>query len=210
MPLLNRRQEGQDIRTMARSPRVLIAGLVVVAAVGIYVTFSTMMKKSTTHPSTGTETNLYQESRAPGVPIAKRTTVHVYFVDKARPYLIAEERAIVPSDDPAQFGRNILDALIEGPEQELSPILPDTAGVNGLYVTPDGTAYVDLPESARTMYPGGSETELLTIYSIVNSLVLNIDSIEAVKMLIDGRESDTLAGHIDLRFPFRANVLMVR
>jgi len=41
-------------------------------------------------------------------------------------------------------------------------------------------------------------------------LILNIPEIDAVKILIDGRDAMTLAGHIDLRFPFKANMLLVR
>ena len=59
-------------------------------------------------------------------------------------------------------------------------------------------------------HPGGIGTEIMTIYSIVNSLVLNIPEIDAVKILIDGKESITLAGHIDLKFPLKADMLLIR
>jgi hypothetical protein len=45
---------------------------------------------------------------------------------------------------------------------------------------------------------------------MVNTLALNIPEIEAVKILIEGREAKTLAGHIDIRRPFRANMLMIK
>lgn len=195
---------------MASNPRVLIVGLLVITVVGVYAIFSMMMQKSPTHPPSRTENRLNQESSVADTPLPERTAVHLYFVDKGKSYLAAEERVLVQSDDPAQFGRSILETLIAGPEQGLAPTLPKAVGLNALYITPDGTAYVDLTESVSTMHPGGSETELLTIYSIVNSLVLNVDGIKMVKILIDGRESDTLAGHVDLRLPFNANMLMVR
>ena len=50
----------------------------------------------------------------------------------------------------------------------------------------------------------------MTIYSLVNSIVLNLPEVNAVKILIDGQEELTLAGHIDLRDPFTANMLMIR
>jgi hypothetical protein len=48
------------------------------------------------------------------------------------------------------------------------------------------------------------------VYSIVNSLILNVTDIEAVKILIEGQESITLAGHIDLQQPLKANMLLIR
>lgn len=195
---------------MIRNPRTLIAGLVIVIVVGVYITSSMMMKEPSTHPSSGSENQTGRKSSVPDTQLPKKTVAHLYFVDKGKPYLAAEERVLVSSDDPAQFGKSILEALIAGPEQEFVRTIPQNVELNALYVTPDGHAYVDLSESVSTMHPGGSETELLTLYSIVNSLVLNVPGIEMVKILIDGRESDTLAGHIDLRFPFKANMLMVR
>jgi hypothetical protein len=44
----------------------------------------------------------------------------------------------------------------------------------------------------------------------VNSLILNIPEIETVRILVEGKEEATLAGHVDLRFPFQANMLFVR
>ena len=69
---------------------------------------------------------------------------------------------------------------------------------------------MDLSAAVRENHPGGVDTELLTVYSIVNSLVLNIPEIRAVKILINGNESMTLAGHIDLQKPVSANMLLIR
>ena len=54
------------------------------------------------------------------------------------------------------------------------------------------------------------QIELLTIYSIVNSLILNVPNIKAVKILINGNEAKTLAGHIDLQTAIKANMLLIR
>ncbi|MBW1996057.1 MAG: GerMN domain-containing protein, partial [Deltaproteobacteria bacterium] len=97
-----------------------------------------------------------------------------------------------------------------GPTEGLVPTIPQGTHVRALYVLDDGTAFVDLSEAVSEHHPGGSKSELLTVFSIVNSLVLNISEINAVKILVEGRETSTLAGHIDIRFPFKANMLLVR
>jgi spore germination protein GerM len=88
--------------------------------------------------------------------------------------------------------------------------LPEGTTLNAFYVTRDGIAYVDLSDKISQAQPGGVKSELFIIYSIVNSLILNIPEIDRVKILIGGRDTMTLAGHIDLRFPFKANMLMIR
>ena len=88
--------------------------------------------------------------------------------------------------------------------------IPAGTTLKAFYITRDGTAYVDLSEAIRDGHPGGVKSELFTIYSIVNSLTLNIPEIDAVKILIGGKEAMTLSGHIDGRFPFKANMLLIR
>jgi len=136
--------------------------------------------------------------------------VHLYFADKGNSFLIAEERTISQSPGPAEFGKTIIEALIKGPLEGLMRTIPAGTTLSAFYVTQDGTAYIDLTEEVKERHPGGIKTELITIYSIVNSLTLNISGIDAVKILIGGHESMTLAGHIDLRFPIKANMLLIR
>jgi len=138
------------------------------------------------------------------------TIIHLYFANKENSFLIAEKRFLVQPDDPAQMGKLIIESLIKGPKEGLMRTISSDATLRALFVTEDKTAYVDLTKAAREKHPGGCKSEIITIYSIVNSLILNIPEIDTVKILIDGRESMTLAGHIDLRFPLKADMLLVR
>ena len=140
----------------------------------------------------------------------EKTMMHLYFSNKENSFLIAEKKLLERSGDPAQMGKLIIESLIKGPKEKLMRTISSDAALRALFVTNDKTAYVDLTQAAREKHPGGCKSELITIYSIVNSLVLNIPEIDTVKILIDGRESMTLAGHIDLRFPLKADMLLVR
>ena len=139
-----------------------------------------------------------------------KTLAHLYFMDKNNQFLIAEERILSQTGDPVRFGQAIVKALFKGPGQELAPTIPQNTTLRALFITEEGTCYVDLSVDIQENHPGGVATELLTVYSIVNSLILNIAEIEAVKILIEGQESLTLAGHIDLQQPFEANMLLIR
>jgi spore germination protein GerM len=114
------------------------------------------------------------------------------------------------SEDLEEVVRAIIEDLIKGPGGNLIRTIPQGTSLNAVYVSHDGTAYVDFSEALRENHPGGSQTELLTVYSIVNSLALNIPQVNRVKILIDGREIMTIAGHIDSRFPFKANMMLLR
>lgn len=140
-----------------------------------------------------------------------RIDVYLYFGAAADAFLVAEKRTVYGGADPTVLSKNIIDALISGPaDKNLVRTLPENVSCRAFYLTDEGVAFADFSGSIRDKHPGGSEAELLAIYSLVNSLVLNVDEIKKVKILIEGNESGTLAGHIDLRFPFDANMRMIR
>jgi spore germination protein GerM len=150
------------------------------------------------------------EITSPGLKQSDRSVVHLYFAYKEIAFLASEQRVILHSDDIIEFGKNIMAALIKGPKGNFMRTIPIGTALRAFYVTSDGTAFVDLTQNATDKHPGGSISEMLTIYSIVNSLILNIPEVKTVKIMIAGRESITLAGHVDIRFPFKANMLLIR
>ena len=134
----------------------------------------------------------------------------LYFLDEHHRFLKAEERPLARQDSVVERAKSIVNALIQGPEGELLPTVPAEARLLSLFVTENGIAYVDFDRAISDKHPGGSLSELFTIFSVVNTLALNIPEVEAVKILIEGREAKTLAGHVDIRFSFRPDILMIK
>lgn len=96
--------------------------------------------------------------------------------------------------------------LIKGPRSGLLSPLPPGTQLRQLYIDGRGIAYADFSAELRDHHPGGSDAELLTVYSIVDTLACNFEQIKKVKILVDGSEVDTLAGHIDLRKPLKPRI----
>lgn len=151
------------------------------------------------------------ESRSGGfLPNLAKVKAHLYFTNQDGQSLKAEERSLVRHDNAVDHARSIVDALIAGPRTELLPTLPAETRVLSLYVTQDGIAFVDFDRTIREKHPGGTLSELFTVFSVVNSISLNVPEVEATKILIEGREVGTLAGHIDIRFPLRPDILIIK
>ena len=76
--------------------------------------------------------------------------------------------------------------------------------LRALYLDEAGTVYVDLSPAAPAQkeLKASVEGELLAAYALVNSLTQNIPEIRQVRFLLEGREAQTLAGHIDLSRSF--------
>lgn len=102
--------------------------------------------------------------------------------------------------------KQILLKLIEGSKNNLGRTISQQTVLRELFLTPDGTAYVDFSGDLQREHPGGTECELDTIYAVVNSLTVNIPSIKRIRFLIDDGEVETLMGHTDLSQTFSQNL----
>jgi len=137
--------------------------------------------------------------------------VHLYFADENDQYLKVEDRVLANPDSPCQFAQILLNALFEGSNKNLNPVLPKGDFLRAVYIENDSqTAYVDLKQMIVSHFPGGVTQELLTIYAIVNTLTLNMREVKQVKIIIGGQEANTLNGHLDIRYPYTTNMLIVR
>ena len=143
-------------------------------------------------------------------PTATKAKIHLYFSNEDCSYLTAEDRSLALPDNVVGRAKQIVNALIGGPETSLTPTIPKKTKLLSLYVTEQGIAYANFNRTISDEHPGGSFSELLTIFSIVNTLCLNISDINAVKILIEGHEAETLAGHVDIQMPYQPNLLMVK
>jgi spore germination protein GerM len=144
------------------------------------------------------------------LPNLAKGKAHLYFTNQDGQSLKAEKRSLIRHDNATEHARSIVNALIEGPRSELLPTLPAKTKVLSLYVTEDRIAFVDFDRTIREKHPGSTLSELLTVFSVANSVSLNVPEVEATKILIEGREVETLAGHVDIRFPLLPNILMIK
>jgi spore germination protein GerM len=79
-------------------------------------------------------------------------------------------------------------------------VIPSGTTLKGLYLSPEGVAFVDLSAEAGRAHVGALD-EIFIVYSIVDTLTDNLPAITAVQLLVEGRQVDTLAGHVDVRRP---------
>ncbi len=135
----------------------------------------------------------------------------VYYADKEKTALKSVNFRLPSTLDSNKLGQEIIKMLIQGPSQTfLEPTWPKDVKLNSLFITDDGKAYIDLNLEKAMLENMDTQSELLAIYSMVNSLTVNIPKINEVKILINGKDAFTLAGHIDLEYFYKTNMLIVK
>ncbi|HEY3160931.1 MAG TPA: GerMN domain-containing protein [Vicinamibacterales bacterium] len=153
-----------------------------------------------------------QSAPAPAAPAANVAHIiaTLYYGTPDGQALVAVKREVPLGEGPRAQGRQILQSELEAAPAPYVSLVPAGTMLRAFYVTERGDAFVDLSPEASTMHPGGSTNELLTVYAIVNAVTANLSSVERVQILIDGKQADTLAGHVDLRRPFERDTSLVR
>ncbi len=128
----------------------------------------------------------------------------LYFSDPNERFLIQEDRYITKSDSPEGTVKALVKALIDGPNGDLIETFPKETVLRNVKIK-EGVAYIDFGRNLIELHPGGSASEMMTIYSLTNTVITNIPSVKKVKILIDGKSVETIKGHIDTSKPFPLN-----
>jgi hypothetical protein len=134
----------------------------------------------------------------------------IFFGDPDTDLLIAEKRTLTWDKDPEKRAYLLMTELLRGPTGAAVRTTPDSTVLRSVAITSDGLANADFSAQLASEHPGGSSSELLSVYSIVNTLVFNIEDIKRVQILIEGQAIDTIAGHMDCRQPFAPDIKIIK
>ncbi|HXP17786.1 MAG TPA: GerMN domain-containing protein [Terriglobales bacterium] len=83
-------------------------------------------------------------------------------------------------------------------EKSSSHPLGTGAEIRDVYLVDPGLAVIDTNDAFADGHRSGVLVEVLTVASMVQTLAANIPGINRVKILVGGKERETLAGHADL------------
>ncbi len=180
---------------MTRRVLVMFAILVVVAAALGYYAYHLKKRVAEEEQRLATQPAIL-------APPANGPTalVTLYVASDSTGNLSRTQQNISLPQERSERDRTILRALLSSYTQSSSSH-PIGAGsdVRDVFIMPDNTAIVDVTAAFADAHPSGVLAEELTIASIVSTLNANDPQINRVKILVDGKERETLAGHADLR-----------
>jgi hypothetical protein len=177
-------------------PRHLVIGIAVlfvaVLATGIYVL--RMRKRAAAIPVASNDT------RPIAPPIAGPTERVTLFVAHDEDGTLRAEEAQIPlPSGRQQRAEELLRALLSIYLEKSTPhALPAGSDVRSVYLISPGLAVIDLDAALADGHRSGVLVEELTVASLIRTISYNTPDILKVKILIDGKERDTLAGHADL------------
>lgn len=149
-----------------------------------------------------------QAPAAPAVP-ERKITATLFYVSEDGVSLMPVHTEVAFGDPVSEQARHIIEAQIAPPAAPNVSAIPAGTKLRAVYVSERGDAFVDLSGDIGSKHTGGALDELFAVYAIVNSVTVNLPAITRVQILVDGKEVDTLAGHVDIRQPLAKNLSWV-
>jgi spore germination protein GerM len=151
-----------------------------------------------------------QQTAPPATAAVPRISATLFFASEDGRGLVAVRQEVPLAEGTVAQARALVEAQLTAPAPSpLVSAIPEGTALRGVFVSERNEAFVDLHAAVRDKHPGGSMNELFTVYTIVNTITTNLRDVESVQLLIDGREVDTLVGHVDLRRPLRKNEALI-
>jgi hypothetical protein len=148
-------------------------------------------------------------AEGPASGAGRRISVRLYFEAPDREGLLPEEREVAFSGDLPRQLRTVVEELAKGSTTGLVATLPEGTRVLEVFVQARGVAWVDLSSEATSGLPGGSKAEILTVYSVVNTIVTNFPAVSRVRILVNDQPVTSLGGHVDLARPLPPDMTLV-
>ncbi len=113
--------------------------------------------------------------------------------------LVARGASIPLPQGRQERAQEVLQALLgRYLEENSSHPLPAGSEIRNVYLVDPGVAVIDANSALADRHRSGVLVEELTVISLVQTLSANVPGINRVKILVDGKERETLAGHADL------------
>lgn len=133
--------------------------------------------------------------------------VKLYFSTKDAMYLEAELRRVETGKSNKYV--ETINELIKGPvSKELNPTIPEGVKIRDIRIERN-IAYLDFNQALLDNHWGGSTGEIMTVYSIVNTIT-QFPEIDYAKILVEGKEIETLAGHLDTSVVLEADQNLIK
>lgn len=134
------------------------------------------------------------------IPSAEiRVPVTIFYPGDAG--LTKEERTIAAGSLPVKMAETVLQEYFKGFKSDLKNTV-----VRGVYEDRNKMLYVDLSDEFRRYFSGDARYEYYLLKSIYQTVVTNVPEVRDVKILLEGREIESIGGHMLTLTPLKDSV----
>ncbi len=146
------------------------------------------------------KTQLAADERPVAPPVGgKQERIQVLVAYDEERALRWRETTVFMPEERSLRAKEALRAVLTQYLQSPSPHpLGKGADIKNVYLVNDNTLVVDTTSQFADAHPSGILPEEMTLTSLIETLSANLPDVTRVKFIVEGKERETLAGHVDL------------
>ncbi|HYA32232.1 MAG TPA: GerMN domain-containing protein, partial [Thermodesulfovibrionales bacterium] len=134
--------------------------------------------------------------------------IRVYYPSEGR--LIMEERRVKRQASLLPITEEIAKEFLKGPSGAAESNVPVGTKLLGVYAGNDGILYVDFSDEFRRNFQGDALSEFLLLKGLYDSIISNVTGVDDVKVLVEGKEIESIGGHLFALYPLKNTVSEAR
>lgn len=139
--------------------------------------------------------------------------IRVYYPSGGR--LVMEERRVQRKFSLISVAEAAAEEFLKGPVTAAmtntgKSDIPEGTRLLGIYQGSDGIVYVNLSDEFRRNFQGDALTEFLLLKGMYESIISNVQGADNVKLIVEGKEIESIGGHIYSMYPLKDVVQEVR
>lgn len=132
--------------------------------------------------------------QAGGLDPSNALSLRVFFPREDRVAL--EQRPVPKVSGARDIAAAAVREFLSGPSGEEASYIPDAVELTGVFMGQDGVLYIDFSSAMTLNFQGDAVAEFLLLRSLYRTLKENTQGVRGYRLLVDGREVDTIGGHI--------------
>lgn len=132
------------------------------------------------------------------------SALRIYYPVEDRLELI--EKRVPRRTKQSAIAEAAIEEYFRGPGNKRVQHIPGNVKLLGLYKDEAQTLYVDLSDELRRNFQGDALAEYLLLKGLYESLISNLQDVQDIKILVEGKEMETLGGHFYLKYPLKNTV----
>ncbi|HYQ47643.1 MAG TPA: hypothetical protein VEP69_01130 [Thermodesulfovibrionales bacterium] len=152
-------------------------------------------------------------------PAASQTTANGTDAQTQEPQDLITVRLMLPKDKKLMMTEKRLrsriknialaEAVVEEFFKEAGDVyaIPQNVKILGIYRDANQLLYIDLSDEVRRNFQGDALDEYLLLKGLYDTLVSTIPDFQDLKVLVEGKEIETLGGHFFLKYPLKSLVV---
>jgi spore germination protein GerM len=117
-----------------------------------------------------------------------------------------EERSHLRVTGQTAIAIATVEEYLKGPAAGAASNMQKDVKLLGVYRGADKVLYVDLSDEFRRKFQGDALAEIFLMKGLYESIISNVEDVQDVKVLIEGKEVETLGGHFYLLYPLKEMV----